>query len=147
MECKRRIPQKETRETPFLYNGGSPGTLREKRKADTVHDSSRKVCWRLEGVIPPTVFRGHSQQCSGCPSLLGWGTESSTHCDMPLEIYIHSPQIYITQLTSNVCMRLGLIASFMSTVNAPLTPYNAHKGGKHQFKPSTTDLPIFNQNG
>lgn len=29
----------------------------------------------------------------------------------------------VTLLTSNVCMRLGLIASFMSTVNAPLTPY------------------------
>lgn len=34
-----------------------------------------------------------------------------------------SGKVVVTLLTSNVCMRLGLIASFISTVNAPLTPY------------------------
>lgn len=40
--------------------------------------------------------------------------------------YIYEPQkvysINFLHFTSNVCIKLGLIASFIKTVNAPLTP-------------------------
>lgn len=45
----------------------------------------------------------------------------------------------VTLLTSKVCMRLGLMASFIRTVNAPLTPYKtkAPTVDSHQQKNPT----------
>ena len=46
--------------------------------------------------------------------------------------------IIYRNLTSNVCIRFGLIVSFMRTVSAPPTPWNSRKKNQSEWRGSTT---------